>query len=98
MYVKATLSDIIVQLELVKALDSTEWSIVFEALQKYFIRDYIISWIKCLYIKIHSGIQNGYGSKWYKAERGMTGDPVSGLLFFFCVDVMGCIVRENEHI
>lgn len=91
---------ILLSLDFFKAYDTIEWKFLCECLLKFNFGPAMIKWIKTCYTNIFSTVMNnGFSCGWFQILRGIRqGCPLSGILFILCIEIFGCMVRENKNI
>ena len=89
---------LLMNLDIEKAFDSVSWKFLYKTLTGFGIPEDFISWIKIL----HNGKElqvynNGYASKSIFVKNGLAqGCVLSPLLFIFCIETLGNVVRDNK--
>ena len=83
-----------------KAIDTVEWSFLFNALVKFNFGENFIKWIKLLYTNISSCVSNnGYISNFFTLSRGIRqGCPISALLFILVAEILAINIRCDINI
>ena len=73
---------------------------MFEVLQKFNFHENFIKWIKILHYNVESCVlNNGYSTGYFKLERGTRqGDPIAAYLFIIVLEILACMVRQNNEI
>ena len=73
---------------------------MFEVLRKFNFHENFIKWIKLLHYNVESCVlNNGYSTGYFKLERGTRqGDPIAAYLFIIVLEILACMVRQNNEI
>ena len=82
------------------AFDSTDYTFMFEVLRKFNFHENFIKWIKLLHYNVESCVlNNGYSTGYFKLEWGTRqGDPIAAYLFIIVLEILACMVRQNNEI
>ncbi|OWZ02753.1 Pol Polyprotein, partial [Phytophthora megakarya] len=91
-------SSLAIFLDFEKAYDRVVWDYLFLVLAKLGFGIYFISMIRLLYNKLLARLMlNGYLLRPLEATRGVKqGDPLSSLLFLFCIEPLGNLIRSRR--
>jgi exonuclease III/uncharacterized protein (UPF0305 family) len=94
------LPGLLVNVDFEKAFDSLDWNFMMKVLKAFGFKQDICNWIRTFYSEIKSTVVvNGQATKWFKVNRGCRqGDPISPYLFILCVEILACMVRQDENI
>ena len=89
-----------VMIDFEKAFDSVSWRFIDKVLDFFKFGPIFKNYIKCLnnHFKL-CVIQHGFFSPFFTVGRGCRqGDPISPYIFLLCVEILGILIRNNEHI
>ena len=90
----------LVTINIEKAFDSLDHTFVISVLKKFGFGNHFVSWIKTLISKQESCIINGGNTnQYFYLEKGARqGDPISGYIFIYALEVQSFLVRNNKDI
>ena len=89
-----------VMIDFEKAFDSVSWRFIDKVLDFFKFGPIFKNYIKCLnnHFKL-CVIQHGFFSPFFTVGRGCRqGDPISPYIFLLSVEILGILIRNNEHI
>ena len=83
-----------------KAFDFVEWRWLFYVLKCYGFGDFIINWIRIIYIEMKSAVlSNGFVSEYFELSRGIRqGDPLSALLYIIQAEPLAECLRQSNSV
>lgn len=90
----------IVALDYRKAFDSVRWQLLQRALEIFNFGVFFRSCVSLLSCDIETCVMNaGFTSKYFQPKNGVRqGCCASPLLFTICVELLACMIRQNEQI
>ena len=82
------------------AFDSVDIIFMIEVLKKFGFCDNFIKWVKILHTNIESCVVNsGNSTGYFRLHRGTRqGDPLAPYLFILVIEILKCLVKENNGI
>lgn len=97
---KEELPGFVVALDYRKAFDSVRWQLIQKALEIFNFGDFFRSCVRSLSCEIETCVMNaGLTSKYFYPKNGVRqGCCVSPLLFTVCVELLACMIRQNDRI
>ena len=83
-----------------KAFDTVSWKFIDKTLKYYNFGQSIRKWVNIFQNGSESSIiQNGFMSESFSLRRGCRqGDPISPYLFVLAAEILGKMIRKNQHI
>lgn len=97
---KQNLPGLILSIDFEKAFDTVSWKFIDKTLKYYNFGQSIRKWVNIFQNGSESSIiQNGFISKSFILRRGCRqGDPISPYLFVLAAEILGKMIRKNQHI
>ena len=86
--------------DLESAFDLVDHDFMFAVMKKLGFQGMFIKWVKLLHKNISSTvINNGFSTGYFRLTRGTRqGDPLAAYLFIIVIEVLACLIRNNENI
>ncbi|MCG7892737.1 MAG: reverse transcriptase domain-containing protein, partial [Candidatus Thiodiazotropha endolucinida] len=97
---KQNLPGLILSIDFEKAFDTVSWKFIDKTLKYYNFGQSIRKWVNIFQNGSESSIiQNGFMSESFGLKRGCRqGDPISPYLFVLSAEILGKMIRKNQHI
>ena len=91
---------LILSIDFEKAFDTVSWKFIDKTLKYYNFGQSIRKWVNIFQNGSESSIiQNGFMSESFSLRRGCRqGDPISPYLFVLAAEILGKMIRKNQHI
>ena len=97
---KQNLPGLILSIDFEKAFDTVSWKFIDKTLKYFNFGPSIRKWVNIFQNGSESCIiQNGFMSESFSLKRGCRrGDPISPYLFVLTAEILGHMIRNNQHI
>ena len=91
---------LILSIDFEKAFNTVSWKFIDKTLKYYNFGQSIRKWVNIFQNGSESSIiQNGFISESFSLRRGCRqGDPISPYLFVLAAEILGKMIRKNQHI